>query len=186
LEKKLSGIIDCEKVGINPESFEECFEELYKLIEKEKDKKIYVDISSTTKIATAVTFSLASIFNVIPFIVIPEENEKLEKKYIELIKSERNRKGISLYELPIIKHEKILGKKEIVILKILKGKGTTLKGMSKLLKLMKITPTKKELTKLKYILNKMRNKNLIELIKRGREIEIKLTSFGKILAKLIS
>jgi hypothetical protein len=185
MQEKLSGIIECEKFGINPESFDECFRELCKLIKKEKNKNIYVDISSTTKSATVATFSLASIFKITPYIVIPEENEKINDAYIQALKKMRERKGIGLYEVPIIKNEKIMSKREMLILKVLRKNKAKIEGMGKLLYSLGKKATKKELTKLGYFLNKMEEKNLIITKKEGRKVIIKMTPFGKLLSETI-
>ncbi|MCW1297020.1 MAG: DUF6293 family protein [Candidatus Parvarchaeota archaeon] len=185
IQEKLNGIIECEKFPINPESFEECFKELYKLIKKERNKTIYVDVSSTTKSATVATFSLASVFNIIPYIVIPEENKETSEAYIKVLKKMKYRKGIALYEIPIIKNEKIMNDKEAMVLKILKKNKGKVEGMGKILRLFGKKVTKKELTKLGYLLEKMEKKNLIITKKEGRIVIIKMTHFGKLISETI-
>jgi hypothetical protein len=161
LKEKLRELIDVETIGINPENFDSCFTKFCEIIKNNAGKEIYVDISSTTKIATAVVYTLATLFNIVPYVVIPEESSKMSKEYAKVMEKKKYRKGKGVKKLFILKNEKFITSKELKILKLLNEHKCKINGASNLLRLLNLPITKGNLTKLKYILKKMEQKRLI-------------------------
>jgi len=184
LKKKLEGLIEVEMVGINPEDFDKCLSTLCEILRHEKRKKVYIDVSSTTKIACAVSCAVATLFDVIPYIVIPEEEEEITKSYIRIIEKKKYRRGIDIKEIPVIKAEKFIDEKELKILKTLRK--YKVKSASELLQKLSLPVTKGELTKLKYVLEKLEHKKLISTRKLGRTLHIKLERLGKLVESMFS
>jgi hypothetical protein len=181
LKKRIDGLVQVKIVGVNPNNFDLCFSELASLIKKINDL-VYIDMSSTTKLASAVTFMLALFFDVIPLLVTVQKDEQIEKDYFNFqLKRASKRRPIDVFEIPVLKPRVLFNSKSIETLKKISDVEST--NATNLLRALHLQTNTKELTKLKYTLEKLKNNNLINMEREGNALKINITSFGKLILK---
>jgi len=185
MEKRFKNLITTEKIPMDPESFEDVFKIFNKIIRKEGDSFILVDVSSTTKMTTAVVASLASIHDIKPYIVIPENDKYSRKNHLEFLKMKKYRKGISLYEIPIIKNKDFLNDFEKEVLIVLNKNKGKLSSITELARHLNLKGEKKDLMKLGYAIDKLEEKELVDTKRYGRQKKVYLTFFGNLISDQI-
>lgn len=183
IRQRIKNLIECEEIGIDTESFESCYKNFFDFLRTEKVSELLVDISSTTKIASSVILSLSLFFNIRPYLVVPE-NAVEKGKYEDIMKSKKFRRGVNLYEIPIIKDNNILKKSELSILKAIKKSKDKITSMTHLLNVLGIKISKNELIKLKYVLNSLERKRFVTVNKNGRKVEVSLSFIGKLFSEI--
>lgn len=183
-------------ISYNPQSYESVFCALYNILRKEVEvnrRKVLIDSTSTTKEAYGATVTISLMFkNVRIYIVPPQERgwyvpSPEDPNFREWFSRTRSVRGDIPQEiyLPGQRLEQPNYDEKTALLKLHENGGSsdTLRSIIMWCNCNPIDPVTKN--RFSRLINRLENKGLVEKRPMGKETEVHLTHFGKILSKSI-
>jgi DNA-binding MarR family transcriptional regulator len=184
------------KLRYNPQSYENVFSTLYNILKKEveeRQRKVLIDTTSTTKEAYGATVTISLMFkNVRIYIVPPIERgwyvpSPKDPNFEEWFLRTRSIKGDLPQEiyLPGQRLEQPTDPEKIVLIRLFAkgGYSNTLGSIIKWCKCDPLDPVTKN--RFSRLIRRLEKKGFVEKRRVGREKEVYLTLFGKILAQSV-
>lgn len=196
-EKFPSDFYEIKTVKYDPTDYENVFYTIFKILKMEtpKDQEIWIDVTSTSRIAMCFIISLSYLFPKTHVYMTPFKHpreypdpEKDKKEFDKFFIEERKREGKSPIEI-FLSGERIdlPSEKELEILRILKGCGGEIESKTNLIKKCESgkDPHKDKNMQSKYgtLTRELETMKYIKIEKKGRKNNIKLTKWGELLIK---
>ena len=193
IEEAVGKLIEIVKVGVNPRDYDELFETMYNIVSREvaRGSRVYIDITSLTRIGVVVSVVIATLFGASIYTVIPEyyfdpdkiRLEGAEEAYVEAL---RRRRGVDVLEIPIpTQPVRQLSDEEKRVLVSIYRMGGKVSSLRELLHALGREPTNKERADISYRLKVLEKKGCVEK-RRDRVLTVCLTRFGAALARVLS
>ncbi|MDQ1280240.1 MAG: hypothetical protein QG670_1503 [Thermoproteota archaeon] len=184
-------------VGFNPQSYENVFSTLYRILEKEvegRKREVLIDSTSTTKEAYGATVTISLMFIKVRIYIVPPQERGWyvpspeDQNFKDWFSRTRNIPGSSPQEiyLPGQRFERPIDEEKTILLKLSEheGKSETLGLIIKWLGEDSLDPIIKN--HFSRIVSRLEGKGFVEKRQSTKGKEIHLTYFGKIFADAIS
>ncbi len=193
IEEAVGKLIEIVKIGVNPRNYDELFEVMYDVVSREvaQGSRVYIDITSLTRIGVVVSVVIATLFGASIYTVIPEyyfdpDRIRLEGAKESYIEALRRRGGVDVLEIPIpTQPVRQLSEEEKRVLVSIYRMGGTISSLRQLLQALGREATNKERADISYRLKVLERKGCIEK-KRDKVLTVSLTRFGAALARVLS
>jgi predicted transcriptional regulator len=205
VKKGIGKHVIVEEYNANLFSFSDCIRELAKLITREKqkdeEKLVYINISSSTKVMTQAAYMAASLFSARIYYVPAEkylsmelipllnnEDDNAIKEMIESLKSEKKYLSMGVkeaFEIPVLRTEPP-DKNELAVLKVINKAENSKYGSLKSLVIdgLKLSYTGSNKNKYSKVVKKLEEHGFVSTSRSGINKGIKLTESGKVIAEI--